>query len=76
MGDNKNQNEEKMSKEEAGKKGGETTKQEYGEEFYHEIGQMGGSSKREKEDKTRQEKEVNIPQENNSDLWDEEDMAE
>ncbi len=32
---------------EAGRKGGETTKREYGPEFYHEIGKKGGETTRE-----------------------------
>lgn len=37
--DLQNQNEDQSG---AGKKGGESTKQKYGNEFYQEIGQEGG----------------------------------
>jgi general stress protein YciG len=32
----------KMSRAEAGRKGGQTTKQRYGEDFFGKIGRMGG----------------------------------
>lgn len=32
----------KMSRSEAGRKGGETTKKKYGSDFYRKIGQAGG----------------------------------
>ncbi len=35
----------KMTVEEAGKKGGETTKETHGHEFYHEIGKKGGEER-------------------------------
>ncbi len=35
----------KMTVEEAGKKGGETTKETHGREFYHEIGKKGGEER-------------------------------
>ncbi|TWI54089.1 hypothetical protein [Halalkalibacter nanhaiisediminis] len=37
-------NNQKMSYEEAGKKGGEKVKQEYGKEHFEEIGQKGGQN--------------------------------
>ncbi|OES43391.1 KGG domain-containing protein [Domibacillus iocasae] len=38
-------NNEKMSREEAGRKGGEMTAKNHDKEFYQEIGQMGGNSR-------------------------------
>ncbi|WP_054637639.1 stress-induced protein, KGG, repeat-containing protein [Thalassobacillus sp. C254] len=38
----------KMSREEAGQKGGETTSREHGQEFYEEIGEKGGEKTSEK----------------------------
>jgi uncharacterized protein len=37
-------NQNKMSVEEAGRKGGETTAREHGPEFYSEIGKKGGEA--------------------------------
>ena len=37
----------KMTVEEAGRKGGETTREEYGPQFYSEIGHKGGQRVRE-----------------------------
>ncbi|MDP1690313.1 MAG: Em GEA1 (EM1) [bacterium] len=37
----------KMTVEEAGRKGGQTTSREHGPEFYHEIGTKGGHRVRE-----------------------------
>lgn len=34
----------KMTVEEAGRKGGETVREKYGEEFYQEIGEKGGNA--------------------------------
>lgn len=42
-----NMNRGKMTVEEAGRKGGETTSREHGPEFYHEIGTRGGQRVRE-----------------------------
>ena len=40
-----NQNDDnKMSREEAGRKGGEATSDSHGKEFYEEIGQKGGEN--------------------------------
>ncbi|MGA4514539.1 hypothetical protein ACPAY5_06775 [Staphylococcus caledonicus] len=36
--------EKKMTHEEAGQKGGETTSSNHGEKFYQEIGEKGGKS--------------------------------
>ncbi|MDD3925290.1 MAG: hypothetical protein PHT33_01380 [bacterium] len=38
----------KMTVSEAGQKGGRTTKERYGHEFYEEIGEKGGTTVREK----------------------------
>jgi uncharacterized protein len=38
-------NNEKMSREEAGRKGGEMTAKNHDKEFYQEIGKMGGNSR-------------------------------
>lgn len=35
-------NASKMTRAEAGKKGGETTKQRYGDDFFGKIGRLGG----------------------------------
>jgi uncharacterized protein len=37
-------NNEKMSREEAGRKGGEATSKNHDKEFYQEIGKKGGES--------------------------------
>jgi general stress protein YciG len=39
---------ESMTVQEAGRRGGETTKKEYGAEFYESIGQKGGNATKEK----------------------------
>lgn len=44
MAQNKNQGGGKMTVEEAGRKGGEATRNEHGPEFYSEIGRKGGES--------------------------------
>ncbi|MFC7063728.1 YjzC family protein [Halobacillus seohaensis] len=45
MAKNNNQiNKQKMSYEEAGRKGGETTSQKYSQEHFENIGQKGGSN--------------------------------
>ncbi|KIE04565.1 hypothetical protein NF27_HJ00180 [Candidatus Jidaibacter acanthamoeba] len=54
---NKNKNTENLSAEEKqkmhdnyaamGQKGGNTTKETHGKEFYHEIGQQGGNARKE-----------------------------
>jgi general stress protein YciG len=43
---NKNSNNNKMSYEEAGRKGGEKTAQNHDKEFYQEIGEKGGQANR------------------------------
>lgn len=42
-----NDNNNKMTVEEAGRKGGETTAREHGPEFYSKIGQKGGEARKE-----------------------------
>lgn len=42
---NSGRSEGKMSLSEAGKKGGETVKQKYGEGFYSDIGKKGGETR-------------------------------
>lgn len=44
-------NNEKMSREEAGRKGGEATANNHDQEFYQEIGQKGGEATAENHDK-------------------------
>ena len=41
----------KMSREEAGRKGGETTSKNHDKEFYQEIGQKGGEATSKNHDK-------------------------
>ncbi|XIG89200.1 general stress protein B (plasmid) [Priestia aryabhattai] len=40
----KNKENEKMSREEAGRKGGETTSKNHDKEFFQEIGEKGGKA--------------------------------
>lgn len=40
-----NQNDQKMSREEAGRKGGEATARSHDREFYQEIGEKGGEAR-------------------------------
>lgn len=40
----------KMTVEEAGRKGGETTARKHGKEFYQEIGEKGGEARAEQRD--------------------------
>lgn len=40
----KNKKNEKMSREEAGRKGGETTSKNHDKEFFQEIGEKGGKA--------------------------------
>ncbi|MCG4286112.1 general stress protein, partial [Lactobacillaceae bacterium KNUT 0156] len=47
---------EKMSREEAGRKGGEATSNNHGDEFYKEIGEKGGEATSESHDKDFYEK--------------------
>ncbi|GKV64333.1 MULTISPECIES: KGG domain-containing protein [unclassified Sporosarcina] len=42
---NQDNNRNKMSLEEAGKKGGEATARNHGHEFYEEIGKKGGEAR-------------------------------
>ncbi|MTT31347.1 stress-induced protein, KGG, repeat-containing protein [Terrilactibacillus sp. BCM23-1] len=44
-------NDHKMSREEAGHKGGETTSKKHGKEFYQEIGEKGGEATSKNHDK-------------------------
>ena len=48
---NRNNNDEKMSLEEAGRKGGEATSKNHDQEFYEEIGRKGGEATSENHDK-------------------------
>ncbi|MFL0365601.1 KGG domain-containing protein [Pseudobacillus sp. 179-B 2D1 NHS] len=42
-----NNEKDKMTVEEAGRKGGETTARKHGKEFYQEIGEKGGEARAE-----------------------------
>ena len=44
MADNRNDDRQGMSREEAGRKGGEATAKSHDREFYQEIGQKGGET--------------------------------
>ncbi|WP_153723155.1 KGG domain-containing protein [Sporosarcina cascadiensis] len=49
---NNQQDQNKMSLEEAGKKGGEATARNHGHEFYEEIGRKGGEARARQNDST------------------------
>ena len=51
MAEKNNQNDNKMSVEEAGRKGGEATARNHDKEFYQEIGRKGGEATSEKHGK-------------------------